>query len=60
MKAVAYQHALPITDPASLQDVELPDPVAPNRDLLVEIKAIAVNPVDCVFRAIVTGDFAGT
>lgn len=51
MKAVAYQHALPITDPASLQDVELPDPVAPNRDLLVEIKAIAVNPVDYKIRS---------
>ena len=45
MKAVAYQNPLPITDVASLQDVLLPDPVATGRDLLVEIKAVAVNPV---------------
>jgi zinc-binding alcohol dehydrogenase family protein len=51
MKAVAYQMSLPITDPAALQDVELPDPVPGARDLLVEVRAIAVNPVDTKVRA---------
>ena len=51
MKAVAYQKNLPITDPAALQDVALPDPVPGARDLLVEVRAIAVNPVDTKVRA---------
>ncbi|WP_166362732.1 zinc-binding alcohol dehydrogenase family protein [Pseudomonas akapageensis] len=50
MKAIAYFHSLPITDPASLQDIELPEPVAGPRDLLVEVKAISVNPVDTKVR----------
>ncbi|MCY1391325.1 Zinc-type alcohol dehydrogenase-like protein [compost metagenome] len=50
MKAVAYTHSLPITDPAALQDIELPEPVAGARDLLVEVKAISVNPVDTKVR----------
>lgn len=50
MKAIAYYHSLPITDPQSLQDVELPEPVAGPRDLLVEVKAISVNPVDTKVR----------
>jgi zinc-binding alcohol dehydrogenase family protein len=51
MKAVAYYHALPISDPLSLQDIELDAPVAGPRDLLVEVKAISVNPVDTKVRA---------
>ena len=50
MKAIAYQHSLPITEAASLVDVTLPDPVASGRDLLVEVKAVAVNPVDTKIR----------
>ena len=50
MKAVAYQRSLPIADVHSLQDVDLPDPVAGPRDLLVEVKAISVNPVDTKMR----------
>jgi zinc-binding alcohol dehydrogenase family protein len=50
MKAVAYQKPLPITDPESLQDVDLPEPEATGRDLLVEVRAIAVNPVDTKVR----------
>ncbi|UVJ44605.1 zinc-binding alcohol dehydrogenase family protein [Pseudomonas sp. LS1212] len=50
MKAIAYYHSLPITDPAALQDIELPTPVAGPRDLLVEVKAISVNPVDTKVR----------
>lgn len=50
MKAIAYYNALPINDPKSLQDIELPEPVAGPRDLLVEVKAISVNPVDTKVR----------
>jgi zinc-binding alcohol dehydrogenase family protein len=51
MKAVAYQKALPISAADSLIDVTLPDPVAAGRDLLVEVKAVSVNPVDTKVRA---------
>jgi zinc-binding alcohol dehydrogenase family protein len=51
VKAVAYRNPLPITDAQSLQDVDLPDPVPGPRDLLVEVKAISVNPVDAKIRA---------
>jgi zinc-binding alcohol dehydrogenase family protein len=50
MKAIAYYQSLPITDPQSLQDIELPEPVAGPRDLLVEVRAISVNPVDTKVR----------
>lgn len=50
MKAVAYQRSLPIDDADALLDIELPDPVAEGRDLLVEVKAVAVNPVDTKVR----------
>ncbi|MBH3443286.1 zinc-binding alcohol dehydrogenase family protein [Pseudomonas moraviensis] len=50
MKAIAYYASLPISDDKSLQDIELPEPVAGPRDLLVEVKAISVNPVDTKVR----------
>lgn len=50
MKAVAYRHSLPIDDPQSLLDVELPDPVVQGRDLLVKVEAVSVNPVDTKIR----------
>jgi zinc-binding alcohol dehydrogenase family protein len=54
MKAVAYHQALPIADAQSLLDVTLPDPVAQDHDLLVEIKAVSVNPVDTKVRSSTT------
>jgi len=51
MKAVAYAQNLPIEHPESLLDVHLPDPVLGAHDLLVEVKAISVNPVDVKVRA---------
>lgn len=51
MKAVALTRYLPITDPASLVDVTLPDPVPPGHDLLVRVAAVSVNPVDTKQRA---------
>lgn len=50
MKAVGYIKSLPINDSESLTDIELPQPIATGRDLLVKIKAIAVNPVDYKIR----------
>lgn len=51
MKAVVYtQHGLPIADPGSLQEVELPMPLAGEHDLLVEVRAVSVNPVDTKIR----------
>jgi zinc-binding alcohol dehydrogenase family protein len=50
MKAVAGQKSLPIDAPASLQDVSLPEPAPGPRDLLVEVRAVAVNPVDTKMR----------
>jgi len=50
MKAIGYYQALPIDNPESLQDIELPAPVASPRDLLVRVKAISVNPVDTKVR----------
>lgn len=50
MKAVGYTESLPIDDPKSLQDVELPQPAAQGRDLLVRVRAIGVNPVDFKVR----------
>lgn len=51
MKAIAYTRNLPISDPDSLQDMDLPEPVPGEHDLLVEVKAISVNPVDVKVRA---------
>ncbi len=50
MKAVGYKESLPIDNPESLIDFELDQPIATGRDLLVKIKAIAVNPVDYKIR----------
>jgi zinc-binding alcohol dehydrogenase family protein len=50
MKAIGYQNNLPIDQPASLVDITLPDPVAQGHDLLVEVRAVSVNPVDTKVR----------
>ncbi|MDH5181754.1 MAG: zinc-binding alcohol dehydrogenase family protein [Gammaproteobacteria bacterium] len=50
MKAIGYRESLPISDANALLDVTLPDPSPAGRDLLVRIKAVAVNPVDTKIR----------
>jgi NADPH:quinone reductase-like Zn-dependent oxidoreductase len=50
MKAVGYSKSLPITDIESLTDIELPQPIATGHDLLVKVRAVAVNPVDYKIR----------
>ena len=51
MKAVALTRYLPIDDPQSLLDVELPTPVPGAHDLLVRVEAVSVNPVDTKVRS---------
>ncbi|WP_111707601.1 zinc-binding alcohol dehydrogenase family protein [Lutibacter citreus] len=51
MKAIGYKENLPIEDVKSLQDIDLNTPKATGRDILVEIKAISVNPADYKVRA---------
>lgn len=50
MRAVAYNQAGPIDRPDALLDTEFADPVALDRDLLVAVKAVSVNPVDVKVR----------
>ena len=50
MKAIAYKTPSPISAPESLIDIELPKPTPGGRDILVEVKAVSVNPVDYKVR----------
>ena len=50
MKAIGYQQNLPIENQLSLQDIILDTPIAQGHDILVEVKAISVNPVDFKVR----------
>ncbi|MBQ4863253.1 zinc-binding alcohol dehydrogenase family protein [Pseudoalteromonas sp. MMG013] len=56
MKAIGYTQSLPINNPHSLVDIELPKPSASGHDLLVQVKSIAVNPVDYKIRQNVAPD----
>jgi NADPH2:quinone reductase len=59
MRAVGYKNPLPITAGESLIDIDLPKPGPEGRDLLVEVKAVSVNPVDTkVRRAVAPEDGA--
>ena len=51
MKAVGFYQYLPIDHPESLIDVEVEAPEPAGRDLLVDVRAISVNPVDTKRRA---------
>lgn len=50
MRAVGYRRSLPIDHHESLMDIEVPRPEPQGRDLLVEVKAVSVNPVDTKVR----------
>lgn len=52
MKAIAFCESLPANHPDALFDCDLPTPSPTESDLLVEVKAISVNPVDCKIRRI--------
>ena len=51
MRAIAYTQNLPADDPQALLELDLAEPVATGYDLLVEVKAVSVNPTDCKRRA---------
>ena len=51
MKAIGYRTPGPITDEASLVDIGLPVPVPTGRDILVQVRAVSVNPVDYKVRS---------
>ncbi len=51
MRAVGLYKYLPIEDPESLVDLEVPKPEPRGRDLLVRVRAVSVNPVDTKVRA---------
>ena len=51
MRAIGFYQYLPVEDPDSLVEVEVPTPEPGGRDLLVRVKAVSVNPVDTKVRA---------
>lgn len=50
MKAVAFRQSLPINHADALKDIILDDPDVTGHDLLVEVHAVSVNPVDAKKR----------
>jgi NADPH:quinone reductase-like Zn-dependent oxidoreductase len=51
MKAIVYtQNGLPIDDPKALVEMELAIPEAGPHDVVVEVRAVSVNPVDTKIR----------
>lgn len=50
MRAVGFREPQAITAETSLIDLNIPEPIAAGRNLLVEVKAISVNPVDTKVR----------
>ena len=50
MRAVGYRQSQPIAAETSLIDLDLPEPKPAGRDLLVEVEAVSVNPVDTKIR----------
>ena len=51
MKAVGLTQYLPIDNPDSLVDLEIPTPEPTGRELRVRVYAVSVNPVDVKMRA---------
>lgn len=51
MKAIITTRPVPVEDPHSLTDTEVPRPQVTGRDLLVRIAAVSINPVDAKVRA---------
>ncbi|MDX3986292.1 MAG: zinc-binding alcohol dehydrogenase family protein [Achromobacter sp.] len=51
MKAIAYFKNLPADQADALQDITVDEPTPGDHDLLVDVHAISVNPVDVKIRA---------
>ncbi|WP_293827154.1 zinc-binding alcohol dehydrogenase family protein [uncultured Brevundimonas sp.] len=50
MKAIGTTGPRPATDPAALTAFDAPEPVLRPRDLLVQVEAVSLNPVDAKVR----------
>ncbi|PZP41996.1 MAG: zinc-binding alcohol dehydrogenase family protein, partial [Pseudopedobacter saltans] len=56
MKAIGFKRSLPIEDEQSFIEFETEIPTPKGHQILVKIKAIAVNPADTKFRKYALGD----
>ncbi|NEE03894.1 zinc-binding alcohol dehydrogenase family protein [Phytoactinopolyspora halotolerans] len=54
--AIGYHKNLPVSDPESLTSQQVDVPVPGPHDLLVEVQAVSVNPVDVKLRAGASAD----
>lgn len=52
MRAIGFSKNLPISDENALVAIDAPEPILEDRDLLVEIEAVSVNPADAKLRQI--------
>lgn len=50
MRAIGYFKNGPITEPKAFEEVEVAEPQAEGHDIVVEVKAVSVNPVDFKVR----------
>ena len=50
MRAIGYQQPGEVSRADALVDIELPTPTPAGRDILVEVRAVSVNPVDTKVR----------
>ena len=51
MKAIGFTHSLAVDEPESLFEFDIEDPVATGRDMVVDVKAVSVNPADAKRRS---------
>ncbi len=56
MRAIGFQQPGSIDRDEALVNIELPTPTPEGRDILVEVKAVSVNPVDVKIRQSTTPD----
>lgn len=56
MKAVAYKKPLKIDEPNVFLDIDIAQPIPTEHDLLIEIKAVSINPVDSIMRLATPSD----
>lgn len=50
MRAIGYYRNGPITEAKAFEEVDVPEPRAEGHDIVVEVKAVSVNPVDYKVR----------
>ena len=50
IRAVTYTEGSSIDAPGALVDTTFPDPAPTDRDLLVRVQAVSVNPIDTKVR----------